>query len=177
MTTEKMRVSASSVISSVADTSATPARWRPDADPSGADSSGIRRECTIQRSMAVLLRRAFVAAAVAWAALLVAVPFVASRAHATPLGTAIVVAVYGIGNLVCHQLPERSYRLWNAQMPVCARCTGIYSGAAIAAIAYCVAQRFRAVRTRVGRPEGLRYPSPRVLLALAALPTAITVVY
>jgi hypothetical protein len=28
-----------------------------------------------------------------------------------------------------------------------------------------------------GRPEGLRYDSPRVLLAVAALPSAITLVY
>jgi uncharacterized membrane protein len=85
--------------------------------------------------MPVILRRAFVAASLAWAALLVLVPFLASRTHASPLGTALVVAAYSVGSLVCHQLPERSYRLWTAQMPVCARCAGIYFGAALSAVA------------------------------------------
>ena len=79
--------------------------------------------------MSVFLRRAFVAASIAWAMLLVAVPFVASGAHLSSIAAATVVAVYGIGSLVCHQLPQRSYRLWSAQMPVCARCAGIYAGA------------------------------------------------
>jgi uncharacterized membrane protein len=127
--------------------------------------------------MPAVLRRAFVAAAFAWAVLLVAVPFIASRSHATSLGTVIVVAVYAIGSFVCHQLPERSWRLWTAQMPVCARCAGIYLGAAIAATACSVAQPFRAARMDGGRPEGLRYDRLRVLLAVAALPSAITLVY
>jgi len=119
--------------------------------------------------MPTVLRRAFVAAALAWAALLVAVPFIASRAHATSPGSVLVVAVYGIGSLVCHQLPERCWRLWTAQMPVCARCTGIYLGAAIAALMSAV---FRS-------PErlALRVRAARVLLALAALPSLATLVY
>lgn len=131
--------------------------------------------------MPIVLRRAFVAAALAWAALLVAVPFIASRAHATSPGTLMVVAVYGIGSLVCHQLPERSWRLWTAQMPVCARCTGIYLGAAVAA----VIQGARGFQTSVTRgfarrsPQrlALRVGSARVLLALAALPSLATLVY
>ena len=35
-------------------------------------------------------------------------------------------------SLVCHQLPARSFHLWMPSLPVCARCTGIYLGAAIA---------------------------------------------
>src|SRR3954462_10291831 len=175
MTTEKMRVSASSVISSVAETSATPARWRRDNEPPGARS--MRASVPFGNHMPAVLRRAFVAAAFAWAVLLVAVPFIASRSHATSLGTVVVVAVYGIGSLVCHQLPERSWRLWTAQMPVFARCAGIYLGAAIGAIACSLAQPFRAARMDAGRPEGLRYDSPRLLLAVAALPSAITLVY
>jgi uncharacterized membrane protein len=115
--------------------------------------------------MPTVLRRAFTAAAVAWAALLVAVPFIASRAHATAPGTLIVVAGYGIGSLVCHQLPERSWRLWTAQMPVCARCTGIYLGAAIAAL------------MSVATHEPPRRAAARTLLALAALPSLATLVY
>ena len=119
--------------------------------------------------MPAVLRRAFVSAALAWAMLLVAVPFLASRSHATSLGTAIVVAVYGLGSFVCHQLPERSWRLWTAQMPVCARCTGIYFGAAIAAL---TAAAFRSPKRLA-----LRVTTARVALATAALPSAATLVF
>src|SRR3982074_1484948 len=81
-----------------------------------------------------VLRTAVVAASAAWMLPLVVVPFLVSRPHASALGTALVVAVYSIGGLICHQLSERSYRLWGAQMPVCARCAGIYIGAATAAL-------------------------------------------
>jgi hypothetical protein len=83
---------------------------------------------------AARLRAAFVAASSAWAVLLLAAPFAASRPHASPLASALIVGVYSIGGLVCHQLPERSYHIWTAQMPVCARCAGIYFGAAASAI-------------------------------------------
>ncbi len=33
-----------------------------------------------------------------------------------------------IGSAVCHQMAERSFILEGKQLPVCARCTGIYSG-------------------------------------------------
>ena len=143
--------------------------------------------------MPAVLRRAFTSAALAWAVLLVAVPFLASRSHATSLGTAIVVAAYAIGSFVCHQLPERSWRLWTAQMPVCARCTGIYFGAAIAALAACAwrsAAHLRANgasarpsqivdrrRERRRKRLALRARSARALLALAALPSAATLLY
>ena len=85
--------------------------------------------------MASRLYTAFVASAATWALLLPLAPFVASRSHASAFGTALVVAAYAVGSVVCHQLPERSFHLWIAQMPVCARCTGIYFGAAAMAIA------------------------------------------
>jgi len=28
----------------------------------------------------------------------------------------------------CHQLPERSFRIYDMQFPVCSRCTGVYLG-------------------------------------------------
>ena len=123
--------------------------------------------------MPVLLRRAFVAASCLWAALLVLVPLLAGRTHASALASTVVIAVYTIGSLVCHQLPERSFHLWAAQMPVCARCAGIYFGAALSAILFPLAQPSGADRAGVGR----RYESPRVLIALALLPTLATLVY
>jgi hypothetical protein len=138
-----------------------------------------------------VLRTAVVAASVAWTLLLVVVPFLASRPHASALGTALVVAVYGVGSLICHQLPERSYRWWGAQMPVCARCAGIYLGAAAAAVFSLGAQGFhssvgsrsperlalhRLALRRTGLP-GLALTGPRLTLALGALPTLATLVY
>jgi uncharacterized membrane protein len=108
------------------------------------------------------LHIAFVSAAAAWAALIVLAPFLASRAHASAAGAAVTLAVYAIGSAVCHQLPERSFHLWVAQMPVCARCTGIYVGAAIAAVLV---------------PGALALHRSRLILALAGLPTVATLVF
>jgi uncharacterized membrane protein len=119
--------------------------------------------------MAARLRATFVAAAMTWVGLLVVTPLLASRPHATPIASALILAVYAIGSLVCHQLPERSYHLWAAQMPVCARCAGIYFGAVIGVIA----SVFRA-GTVSARARSL---GPRVILALAATPTLVTLLY
>jgi hypothetical protein len=155
------------------------------------------------------LRAAFIAASVAWMLLLLAAPFAASRPHASPLGTLLIVGVYSIGSLVCHQLPERSYRLWTAQMPVCARCAGIYFGAALSAIcAAALRNGARGFQPSEGLPSsarrsperlGLRetivaqglslarvalpslvargFSPARVALALAVVPTLLTLVY
>jgi len=34
-----------------------------------------------------------------------------------------------VGYAICHQIPERSFHLGGHQLPLCARCTGIYMGA------------------------------------------------
>jgi uncharacterized membrane protein len=119
----------------------------------------------------ILLRRAFIGASIAWAAALPLASFAASRPHNGSFLYLCIVAVYGIGSAVCHQNPARSFHLWAAQMPVCARCTGIYAGAAIAAI----------VGLTFARPARL-YDSdapltPRTVVALAAIPTVATLAY
>ena len=50
--------------------------------------------------------------------LIVAATYFAGRAHATAAANALILGVYGIGSVICHQLPERSFHLWSAQMPV-----------------------------------------------------------
>ena len=42
--------------------------------------------------------------------------------------------LYAVGWLICHQRPERSFHLAGAQLPVCARCLGLYAGGAAGAI-------------------------------------------
>jgi uncharacterized membrane protein len=115
------------------------------------------------------VRRALVAASVAWALLLPAATFAAAQARSADAWSAVVLVAYGIGRVVCHQLPERSFHLWGHQMPVCARCTGIYAGASVAALA---AGTARLTPDRMPDPRLAR----RVLLA-AALPTALTLIY
>jgi uncharacterized membrane protein len=117
---------------------------------------------------AIRLRAAFVTAVVTWAMLLVATPWLASRPHAAPIASALIVAVYGIGSVVCHQLSERSYHLWTAQMPVCARCAGIYFGAVTGVIASVCRTGTVGARARL--------LAPRVILALAVTPTLVTLV-
>ena len=124
------------------------------------------------RPVSSSLRAAFIAASLAWAGLLVVAPFLASRAHASPLASVLIVGVYGIGSLICHQLPERSYQLWAAQMPVCARCAGIYWGAVLGALAA------RAVQASGRRSAAsLALLRPRAVLTLAVAPTLLTLVY
>jgi uncharacterized membrane protein len=79
----------------------------------------------------------------------------------------MAVLVYGIGSVVCHQRPERSFHLGATVLPVCARCTGIYAGAAVAVIVSLVLAHRRAYE-----------PSrARMMMALAATPALLSLVY
>ncbi len=78
--------------------------------------------------------------------------------------------VYGIGSFVCHQVPERSFHLAGFQLPVCARCLGIYLGASVGAGAVWM----RATSGR--RPVSLASVTARRLAVAAASPTLFTVV-
>src|SRR5215212_1094286 len=70
--------------------------------------------------------------------------------------------VYAAASRICHQRTERSFAVAGVQMPVCARCSGLYlSGAVGALIAW------------LGRGRGIG-SSIRSMLLVAALPTAIT---
>ena len=129
-----------------------------------------------------LVRRAYVVAAPAWVAMLPLAAYAATRTHAAALTQAFAFVAYSVGSLVCHQKPERSFHLWAAQLPVCARCTGIYVGAAVAAV---VAQTFKAASLvaqpfRAATQAGLKAcatVSPRTTLIVAAIPTIVTLVF
>ena len=96
-------------------------------------------------------------ASAAWFSLLVAAPSL------PPLA---IAAVYAAASFVCHQIPERSFYRGATQLPVCARCLGIYAGLAAGAVAWCVADA-----------AGRRAPrmAIRRVLVLTALPTVLTV--
>lgn len=114
------------------------------------------------------MRRAFVSAALGWAAALPVATFAAAHARAESLPLTLALLVYTAGSAICHQKPERSFHLWAAQMPVCARCAGIYLGAALAAAG--------AAGGRLDAPARSVRAS-RLVLAAASLPTAATLAY
>ena len=112
-------------------------------------------------------RVAFVSATVAWALTLPIAAFAASGPGESSFTHMAAAVPYAIGAVVCHQLPARSFALWSRQLPVCARCTGIYAGAALAALcASAVLTKWRGA-----------FSSARTLLMVAALPTFATLVY
>ena len=97
--------------------------------------------------------------AVAWLALLVAAPWL------PVIATALT---YAFGSLICHQIPERSFYLGTIQLPVCARCLGIYAGFAAAA-------SLTILRHPVpGSDPTSRGLTPRQILIAGAMPTAVT---
>lgn len=95
--------------------------------------------------------------AVTWLALLILAPV---------LPVSIAAILYALGSRICHQRPERSFHLFAAQLPVCARCAGIYAGAAAGSLLMLSAS----IRERLFRF------SPRTLLLAGALPTLMTII-
>jgi uncharacterized membrane protein len=118
-----------------------------------------------------VLRRLFAVAAVSWAIALPAAAWLASHHELPQLAYALGVGVYGIGSWICHQRPARSFQMWAVQMPVCARCAGIYAGGAIGAIV----ASFAGLKPRATTaPRGI---SARQILIASAIPTMLTLVF
>ena len=109
---------------------------------------------------------------IAWAGAIPLAAFAATRAAGSSATYGFALGVYAIGRLVCHQLPARSFHLGTASFPVCARCTGIYVGAAIAAIALGASRGRRGEAT-----TGMGDVEPRHLLLAALAPTAATLIF
>jgi len=113
--------------------------------------------------------RARVAAAliVAWAAWLAVSPLAAAQASQSWILWS-VAATYRAGRLICHQQPGRSPRVGGVQTAVCARCLGLYEGAAAGAAAGLVWARRRS-DARTGARQ--RLAAVKWLLAGSAVPT------
>jgi uncharacterized membrane protein len=71
-------------------------------------------------------------------------------------------ALFPIGHFICHQRPERSFFVGRQQLPVCARCSGLYAGAALAG------------PFAIALASGLASGRARWVLGLAAAPTLVT---
>ena len=104
-----------------------------------------------------LLPAALTGVAVVWLALLLLAPVMPRQA----------AVVYELGGRVCHQRPERSFHLAGIQLPVCARCLGLYASGTMAAAAAWLVTR------RTGTVPDAR--AARLLFAVAAAPTMLTV--
>jgi uncharacterized membrane protein len=105
------------------------------------------------------------AGAVLWTAAVVAAPAWSTRGG--PRVAACAGLVYAIGSRVCHQRPERSFHLAGVQLPVCARCLGLYTSSMVGAVAFFV---MGLRRSATAAPM-----DSRLVLAAAALPTVATV--
>lgn len=107
-------------------------------------------------------------ASTAWLLLIIAAPVVASRGPARGWLFRAAALSYLGGGVVCHQRPERSFHLAGSQMPVCARCTGLYAAApfGLAAALLPVSARLR----RATHPARARW-----LLLAALAPIAFSV--
>lgn len=87
------------------------------------------------------------------------------------LPVSLGVVAYAVGGVVCHQISGRSFHVDGRQLAVCARCTGIYLGAAIALVWQALAD---------DASSGRRHPSTdvgraRLWLFIGAVPTLGTV--
>lgn len=111
----------------------------------------------------------FAAAAVVWFGSLLAAPYAASHLEAGSPWRVPGLVTYVIGSFICHQRPERSFHLAATPLPVCARCMGIYVGAAIVA--------FAAMAVRPTRDARCDLQKPRLVLLVAAVPAIATLVY
>lgn len=107
--------------------------------------------------MNVFLPRALTVGALAWVALLLLAP---AALHHEGLA-AFSAHLYAASSQICHQRPDRSFALAGAQLPVCARCFGLYASGAAGVLAAWLAA-----------PRPL--PRARWILAVAAVPTGVT---
>lgn len=99
------------------------------------------------------------AATVVWAVVILIAPLAIQR----PAGAGGATLVYAASSRICHQRTERSFAVAGVQMPVCARCAGLYLAGAAGALIACFRRLPRAMVHRT-----------RTVLAVAALPTALT---
>jgi Predicted membrane protein (DUF2085) len=108
--------------------------------------------------------------AAVWLCALVLAPWAVTHGPVRDQVTRLAATVYVAGSLVCHQQPSRSFHLWGARLPVCARCCGLYLGAFGGLLIALLSRRPSHPRNGLDE-EMLR--RRRWLIAGAAAPTAI----
>ena len=81
----------------------------------------------------------------------------------------VIGFIYAVGSVVCHQLPDRSFFIEGRQLPVCARCTGLYLSGAAGVLGWVIAKSARRWRAMTVPPQVARRG-----MVVAAVPTAIS---
>lgn len=107
----------------------------------------------------------------AWTVAIVAAPAVSTRGGTG--GARLAAVMYAAGSLICHQRPERSFHAGAAQLPVCARCLGLYGGGALGVLVWIGLAGFD---RRASARAATWIPRVRIVLIAAAIPTLVTVV-
>jgi uncharacterized membrane protein len=107
------------------------------------------------------LAAALTIVALAWCAVVVTAPVAVARGW--PDVAPLAAGVYHGAGRICHQRAERSFHAAGLQLPVCARCFGLYASGAAGALLGWTALAGRRRRAR-----------DRWLLLAAAVPTALT---
>lgn len=110
-----------------------------------------------------------------WSLMLVATPYVAAHDHPHGLAAVAAAAIYVAGGVVCHQQPARSFYLWDTQMPVCARCSGLYALAPLGMVLAGRRSRAGSVRSVTRSCPGWSIGALRMVMLVAAVPTLATV--
>ena len=77
--------------------------------------------------------------------------------------------VYAAGSVICHQLPERSFFLDGRQLPVCARCTGLYLSGVAGFLGWFTWKAARGWRQFAVAPR-----AALAIVILAGVPTALS---
>ena len=83
----------------------------------------------------------------------------------------LIAFAYDVGRVICHQLPDRSFFVDGRQLPVCARCTGLYLSGAAGFLGWLIVKS-------AARWRSLAVPPRTALLIVigAGVPTAISYV-
>lgn len=89
--------------------------------------------------------------------LIIGAPLAEAHAHRQLAST-----IYEAFSFVCHQIPDRSFHIAGHQFAVCSRCTGLYSGFAVATLLYPLVRSLKSADA----PR-------RIWLILAAVPLAV----
>ena len=80
--------------------------------------------------------------ALALVALIIGAPLAQANGHQE-----FASAIYKTFSFVCHQIPERSFHIAGYKFAVCSRCTGLYSGFALAALVFPIVRSLRRTAT------------------------------
>lgn len=98
-----------------------------------------------------------------WIAVAFAAVIIGTWLIATPAG--ILGKADAVGYAICHRITVRSFEAFDRQLPLCARCTGIYLGV-VSGLMLIVA---------AGRSKAMRLPNWRLLIVLGAFVGAIAI--